>query len=481
MVASRATDVLDGRAPSAIPTSSEYWRTFRNRRWPLRDGLFNTMVPGTVAGYGSWDWDDDGLLDTLWFDSCGGPRNMSDLGLPPVGCVTTFADTLPGKQNNRYGSRGGVIGIGPFALAAGDTVGFSFAFLAEPDSLSFEATLSGVIDAYLSFFLTPVAPPAAAVTSSDVLVNARLNTRRVTITYADAPETWTDPYLSKVAADIQNAPAGRLANYRGVVFDLERLRRLNPSLVAQITARAADNLAAIEIYKSCDGGATYTSDADCDGDVARDNGGRPVGTGWQAYATLTRPPGGGDIPNVFTDQAVEPGRSYRYAVVTRSRGAAFGVLDSLPGQGFVARRLVLADSLVAPLPVAPEDPRAVSVYVPASVSAATAAQLDSVGVVPNPYIGYSRFQPDVNTPRILFTHLPPQGVIRIYTVAGQFQQEIRWREGELSGTGDLAYDLSTAQGSTLGSGLYIWVLTATVEGRQSRARGKFVVVRGRGT
>jgi hypothetical protein len=366
MLASRSDDVLDGRAPSAVPTDSEYWRTFRNRRWPTRDGLFNTSVPGTVAGQGSWDWDDDGVQDTLWFDTCGGPRNMLDLGVSPVGCVATFADTMPGKQNNRYNNRGGVIGVGPFALAAGDTAGFIIAFVTEPDSIGFVTSVNSTIEAYLTFFLLPEAPPRVTITATDVTSTALTNARRVAIFYNDAPETWVDPFLTKLAQDMTNATApGVTKNIGGRVYDLFRLKNLNPGLIAAITARAADNFGVLEIYKSCNGGATFTADGDCDGDLARDNAGRSVGTGWRAYATITRGAGGADIANSFVDQNVVPGRTYLYSLVSKSRGAIFDVLDSSGGtvQPFT---MVVTDSLQTALSRSTSDPSVVSIYVPSS-------------------------------------------------------------------------------------------------------------------
>lgn len=380
MAASKPDDVIDGRALSSM-SESEYWRTFRSRRWPQRDGLFNTMVPQSLPGYGAWDYNEDGVADTLYYDSCGGPRNMSALGLPPVGCVRTYGDTLPGKQNNRYGNTGTVHGVGPFSLAAGDTTGMIVAFVGEPDSIRFESAVNAVLDAYMSFFLLAEAPPVVDVVASEVTYNAVQNTRQVAIFYSDAPERWVDPFLAKIASDVAAAAPGTVKNFAGQLFDLARLRSMNPGLVAAINARATDNFGTLEIYKSCDGGSSFTGDADCDGDPAVDNQGRPVGTGWRAYATIARAAGGADIANVFRDANIQGGRSMIYSFVSKSRGARFTVADSVGG-AVVSRELVLTDSLQTPLSRSSSDPNVLAVYIPASSQAGSSAA--AATVAPDP-------------------------------------------------------------------------------------------------
>jgi hypothetical protein len=124
-------------------------------------------------------------------------------------------------------------------------------------------------------------------------------------------------------------------------------------------------------------------------------------------------------------------------------------------------------------------------------------ELARVRVVPNPYIVQSEFDridpARQGQPRILFTNVPEQGVLRIYSMSGQLVQQLTWTladlvnrgtEGsEMSGpgatvNGDLPYNLLTREGLELGTGLYMYVLTAkgpTGNGRV--ARGKFVIIR----
>ncbi|MGI8498940.1 MAG: hypothetical protein ACR2OG_15320 [Gemmatimonadaceae bacterium] len=110
----------------------------------------------------------------------------------------------------------------------------------------------------------------------------------------------------------------------------------------------------------------------------------------------------------------------------------------------------------------------------------TAAMLDSVNVVPNPYVLYSNFETNpTNEQRIMFTHLPPRGVIRIYTASGQFVQQIIWTPTELANSGDLYFNLLTREGTEMASGLYVFTVTATDDsGRKKSSRiGRFIIIR----
>ena len=117
----------------------------------------------------------------------------------------------------------------------------------------------------------------------------------------------------------------------------------------------------------------------------------------------------------------------------------------------------------------------------------TKTDLARVSVVPNPYVVRSdmdQISGRVPTARIFFTGVPSQGVIRIYSVSGQFLQELTWTPSDLlySGnniaSGDLPFNLRTREGLDLGSGLYLFALTATgPAGKDQVQRGKFVIIR----
>ena len=106
--------------------------------------------------------------------------------------------------------------------------------------------------------------------------------------------------------------------------------------------------------------------------------------------------------------------------------------------------------------------------------------LSQVHTVPNPFIMLSQYGPNTERgQRLMFTHLPPRGVIRMYTVAGQFVQQIRWTEADLGADGDLTWNMRTREGNSLAAGLYLYVVTAEdAAGRPIGSRiNKFVVIR----
>ncbi len=110
------------------------------------------------------------------------------------------------------------------------------------------------------------------------------------------------------------------------------------------------------------------------------------------------------------------------------------------------------------------------------------AQMDSIKVVPNPYIMFSEYQvasPSLNDARLMFTHLPPEGTMRIFTVSGRFVQQLTWTSADLAGNGDLFWDLRTREGNNLAAGLYVFVVQARnpATGAEVKHVGKFVVIR----
>jgi hypothetical protein len=107
------------------------------------------------------------------------------------------------------------------------------------------------------------------------------------------------------------------------------------------------------------------------------------------------------------------------------------------------------------------------------------AQMDSIRVVPNPFVVISEYQIEQAEKRIMFTHLPPEGTLRIFTVSGHFVQEVRWGPEDLAGNGDLFYDLKTREGRDIGSGLYVFTVQARnpASGKMVKKIGKFVVIR----
>jgi hypothetical protein len=117
--------------------------------------------------------------------------------------------------------------------------------------------------------------------------------------------------------------------------------------------------------------------------------------------------------------------------------------------------------------------------------AAADVSVADVLFTPNPYLARSRYEQGGSRETVAyFVNMPPEGTIRIYTVAGHFVQQIRWTAEDLMSSdqtaiarerssGDLRWDLRTREGNELASGLYVFV----VEAAGKKKIGKFVVIR----
>jgi hypothetical protein len=346
LIAGMEENTLAGRAITDFNERTQ-WTLFRSEFWPSNKAHYNKWVPP-----GNWDYNHDGVLDTLVLDTCG-----------QFGCVGIDSDTMPGGWINRRGNIGGLQSFGPFSLAAGDTTSFVYAHVGGKDSVEFWAQVNSVIDLYLNNYLAPEAPPPARVISTRTVAGTdQFGTANptVTVTFTDDPDQWVDPFLLKVADDVDGAPA---ATPLGI------LRGLNPTLSAQLRTRANDNLDRIEVYKSCNAGTTFTADNDCDGDPATTISGQSDVFGWRTYAQLTRDNTTGLFPTSFNDANVDGGRSYLYVFVAKSRGATFLLTTCTdpPACTVTAADTVnFAPPIRNPLSSSTSDPNVVSVYVPAS-------------------------------------------------------------------------------------------------------------------
>ncbi len=104
--------------------------------------------------------------------------------------------------------------------------------------------------------------------------------------------------------------------------------------------------------------------------------------------------------------------------------------------------------------------------------------MDSVYVVPNPYVGSSRFEPSnpyINgrgARRLMFMGLPPQATVRIYTITGELVQTLRKDDGV--DNGQLAWDLTTRDGMNVSYGIYLFHVDAPGVGETV---GRFAVIK----
>jgi hypothetical protein len=106
-----------------------------------------------------------------------------------------------------------------------------------------------------------------------------------------------------------------------------------------------------------------------------------------------------------------------------------------------------------------------------------AANMEDVGVVPNPYKGSAQWDPAPNQRRIHFIHLPAGSTVRIYTSDGELLRVLTQDPNSNSGgaSGDLGWDLKNDSGKTVVSGIYIYTVHPP-DGRTPR-KGHFVIIK----
>lgn len=107
-------------------------------------------------------------------------------------------------------------------------------------------------------------------------------------------------------------------------------------------------------------------------------------------------------------------------------------------------------------------------------------ELDRIAVVPNPYLGYSIFEPRLSestTGRgervVQFINLPQQCTIRIYNVRGELINTLH-HNATGSSNGTLEWDLRTRDGLDLAFGVYVWHVHAPGVGEKT---GKLAIVK----
>lgn len=376
-IAAEPIDALDGRDPNAI-SLREYWMIFKpaagsdtrldpaNPRGP---GGFNYYVPGDWtytnrppgAGIGP---------DTLWFDNCDPVTND---------CTALWSDTLPDHTLN-WAYNASWLGVGPFPLAAGDTVPFVVASFAAVDSARVMSLLENIYKFYVyDFYLGPGVPVPPSIVSTTVTSGSRgRGETNITMLLGDEASKWRDPYALKFVENVRDAAPGT---------DFGRLKALNPTLVDDLEAEVNSNTVdRVFIFKSCNNGETFTATGSgdrCPADRTVDQFGNVIGVGWEAYATL-EPDERGVFPSSFEDGQVTSGRSYLYTLVAETDGIDLVVDDSVDsdGDGLFDRveSRTLSELGFTVLPASHSalltnlaEPSVVSVYVPVSTQAGAVA------------------------------------------------------------------------------------------------------------
>ena len=425
--------------------ATNLWHLFRSADFPSNGGSvgplptqfpqrggFNRWVPGATGTVGQWDYNNDGVSDTLYYDTCTSKSGGTDVR---TSCSGLWSDTMPHSPGlpallNGYANSMQISGVGPIKLRSRDTVSFVVAVTAgccgpaKSDSIRLAAKVSAAINHYLNFYLAPDVLPRDTIAAVDV-VGGNFGTARVTLTFTETAERSTDPFLLSKAEALNAAAVGS---------DDERLLKLNPFLADSLrlfalpfgtptrrfrdatTDIAVGNFEALFIFKSCDNGATYTTSADCE--PARSVSGPFAQLGFLPYATLTRD-ANGDFPNTFTDVNVNGGTTYTYVLVGKSRGPTLNLLtgdaiDSVPktGGGFtyfcklncLNQAINFSPSLFNP--IASSGPNVATVYVPTSTQAGGTRPLIVVSTTAGP----------VPKERVLITNQSQQPRAGTYTI-----------------------------------------------------------------
>jgi hypothetical protein len=312
-----------------------------------RDQGFNTHIPGvdpeTMQGEGPapiWDWNKDMVPDTLFYSNCN-----------PSGCSDTWSDTLRGPPGagpyvNAYGNVGTVVNVGPVSLAAGDTTSWVMAYYIGDTQADVDRFAENALGHYLAFYLAPGPPAPTSIRSVDV-VPGDPTERQLTLFIGDESEAWVDPFLAKAAEDFKSDPIGIA----------------NPWLSDTLAFLSENNLQAVHVFRSCDGGSSFDADGDCDGDPA--TGGDFGALGWLPYQTFDIDDLG-EIPNIFVDDDIPSGTDVLYSIVAETRGAEPIVLNPTTGRGEV---LEVAPKLFNGLSTSTGEPNVSLVYVPTSLQA----------------------------------------------------------------------------------------------------------------
>ncbi len=102
--------------------------------------------------------------------------------------------------------------------------------------------------------------------------------------------------------------------------------------------------------------------------------------------------------------------------------------------------------------------------------------LENVKVVPNPYVVRNEMELSDNNAKLLFTNLPARCFIRIYTVSGDLVRILKHTDPYV---GTEVWDLLTASGARVASGVYIYHIEALDDNdnRIATKVGKFAIIK----
>ena len=111
--------------------------------------------------------------------------------------------------------------------------------------------------------------------------------------------------------------------------------------------------------------------------------------------------------------------------------------------------------------------------------AAINSEMEKIKVVPNPYIATNDMEPVVSNwflnqrRSLMFTHLPAQCTITIFTVSGVFVDEIEVNNDIDNGIAH--WDVETSEGLEVAAGMYLYHVKSTLTGAEKI--GKFAIIK----
>ena len=111
-----------------------------------------------------------------------------------------------------------------------------------------------------------------------------------------------------------------------------------------------------------------------------------------------------------------------------------------------------------------------------------ALKMDSIQVVPNPYIVTNMMETAVANPflnqrrKIMFTHVPSECIINIFTVSGTLVDRIEVNNADPE-NGIVHWDMLTREGLEIAAGMYLYHIEATGPDAHETKTGKFAVIK----
>ena len=105
--------------------------------------------------------------------------------------------------------------------------------------------------------------------------------------------------------------------------------------------------------------------------------------------------------------------------------------------------------------------------------------MKDIRVVPNPYVATNVMEPSVSNEflnqrrRLLFTNIPSEATIKIFTVSGILVDVISVNNSPQDGT--IHWDMLTREGLEIAAGMYLYHVESIVTG--DKKLGKFAVIK----